>query len=146
MKVLMKRLHPNAKVPTQGSPLSAGYDVYACMDDSLMIFPHCTEKVGIGWAMKPENEEAFYITVNARSGLATKEGLRPANCVGICDADYRGEYMVALHNDSNEVRFVQPNDKIAQILLVPRYIMDFEEVEELDETERGSGGFGHTGN
>ena len=89
--------------------------------------------------------EGFYVGVYARSGLSSKEGLRPANCVGVIDEDYRGEYLVAVHNDSEVTRFVKHGDRIAQILLQKRYDMDFEEVDELDTTGRGEGGFGSTG-
>ena len=81
----------------------------------------------------------------ARSGLATKEGLRPANCSGICDSDYRGEYIIALHNDSDEIRYVEPNERIAQLILMSYVPMTFSLVDELTITERGEGGFGSTG-
>lgn len=83
--------------------------------------------------------------IYARSGLSTKEGLRPANCVGICDEDYRGEYMVALHNDSDTPRIVQDGERIAQLVVHKRYDMEFEEVDALEDTDRGEGGFGSTG-
>ena len=81
----------------------------------------------------------------ARSGIATKQGLRPANCTGVCDSDYRGEYIVAIHNDSDEQQFVHPDERIAQMIVMPYLPVAFNEVEELDETERGAGGFGSTG-
>lgn len=99
--------------------------------------------IGTGLRMAPP--EGFYVGVYARSGLSSKEGLRPANCVGVIDEDYRGEYLVAVHNDSEVTRFVKHGDRIAQILLQKRYDMDFEEVDELDTTGRGDGGFGSTG-
>ena len=89
--------------------------------------------------------EGFFVGVYARSGLSTKEGLRPANCVGVCDEDYTGEYIVAVHNDSDVVRTVKHGDRIAQLILQKRYDMEFDEVEELEETNRGAGGFGSTG-
>ena len=105
--------------------------------------PHQTMLIGTRLRMAPP--EGFYVGVYARSGLSSKEGLRPANCVGIIDEDYRGEYLVAVHNDSEVTRFVKHGDRIAQILLQKRYDMDFEEVDELDTTGRGDGGFGSTG-
>ena len=89
--------------------------------------------------------DGTFAAIFARSGLATKEGLRPANCVGVCDSDYRGNYIVALHNDIDETKLISPGDRIAQMVLLPYIPMLFEEVDELDETERGEGGFGSTG-
>ena len=146
MKVHIKKLYPDAQIPTRGSEKAAAYDVYAYLKDGIseaFIHPHTTSKIGTGIALAPP--ENFFVGVYARSGLSTKEGLRPANCVGVCDEDYRGEYIVALHNDSDVVRSVKHGDRIGQIILQPRYAMDFEEVEELDETNRGAGGFGSTG-
>lgn len=86
-----------------------------------------------------------FAAIYARSGLATKQGLRPANCVGVCDSDYRGEYIVALHNDTDETQTIEPGDRIAQMVLCPYIKMEFTEVEDLDITNRGVGGFGSTG-
>lgn len=141
--VKIKKLKPNAVIPTQGSPYSAGYDLYACIDEPVAIEPHTTEKIGTGLAMELPN--GYFGAIFARSGLATKQGLRPANCVGVCDADYRNEYIVALHNDSDEKRIVEPNERIAQLILMEYTVMDFQEVDELSETVRGQGGFGSTG-
>ena len=144
MKIQIKKLYDNAKLPTRGSDKAAAYDVYACIfGDYVTIAPHATVKIGTGVAMAPP--EGFFVGVYARSGLSTKEGLRPANCTGICDEDYRGEYIVALHNDTNVPRKVYHGDRIAQIILQQRFDMDFEEVSELDKTARGAGGFGSTG-
>ena len=143
MKVFIKRLRDNAKLPTRGSDYAVGWDVYAAIEDKMFIFPHTTMKVGIGFAMQPEDDN-YYLTVNARSGLASSEGLRPANCVGICDWDYTGEYIVAVHNDSDECKFIEPNQKIAQLVLQRKYDIEFEEVDELKTTDRADGGFGHT--
>jgi dUTP pyrophosphatase len=90
----------------------------------------------------PENT---FGAIFARSGLATKKGLRPANCVGVCDSDYRGEYVVALHNDTDEMMSIEPNERIAQLIVMPFIPVNFTVVEELNETERGDGGFGSTG-
>lgn len=141
--VKIKKIRPNAVIPTHGSKYSAGYDLHACIDKPVIIKPHSTEKIGTGLAMELPN--GYFGAIFARSGLATKQGLRPSNCVGVCDSDYRGEYIVALHNDSDEERIVEPNDKIAQLILMEYTIIDFQEVQELSGTNRGDGGFGSTG-
>ena len=141
--VKIKKLKQNAVIPTQGSPYSAGYDLYACIDEPIIIEPHTTEKIGTGLAMELPN--GYFGAIFARSGLATKQGLRPSNCVGVCDADYRNEYIVALHNDSDEQRIVEPNERIAQLILMEYTVMNFQEVDDLSKTERGQGGFGSTG-
>ena len=138
-----KKLNPNAKTPTRGSEYAAGYDLYACVDDTVTINPHQTVKIGTGLSFELPN--GTFAGIFARSGLATKEGLRPANCIGVCDSDYRGEYIVALHNDSEDVRYVNNGDRIAQMILLPYIEMVFNEVSNLTETERGNGGFGSTG-
>ena len=143
MEILVKKLRPQAKLPTRGSAAAAGYDLYACLEESVVIPPHATVPVGTGLSMA--FEEGWFAAVFARSGLAMKKGLRPANCVGVCDADYRGEYIVALHNDSEEPRTVEPGERIAQMILLPCRELDFRETEELPETARGAGGFGSTG-
>lgn len=146
MNIKVKRIYEEAKLPTRGSEKAAAYDVYACLPDKnapVTIMPHQTMLIGTGLRMAPP--EGFYVGVYARSGLSSKEGLRPANCVGVIDEDYRGEYLVAVHNDSEVTRSVRHGDRIAQILLQKRYDMDFEEVDELDTTGRGVGGFGSTG-
>lgn len=146
MNIKVKRICEEAKLPTRGSEKAAAYDVYACLPDEnapVAIMPHQTMLIGTGLRMAPP--EGFYVGVYARSGLSSKEGLRPANCVGVIDEDYRGEYLVAVHNDSEVTRSIRHGDRIAQILLQKRYDMDFEEVDELDTTGRGEGGFGSTG-
>lgn len=146
MNIKVKRICEEAKLPTRGSEKAAAYDVYACLPDEnalVTIMPHQTMLISTGLRMAPP--EGFYVGVYARSGLSSKEGLRPANCVGVIDEDYRGEYLVAVHNDSEVTRSVRHGDRIAQILLQKRYDMDFEEVDELDTTGRGDGGFGSTG-
>jgi dUTP pyrophosphatase len=141
--VNIKRVRPKAIVPSHGSNDAAGYDLYACLDDSVAIRPHQTVLIGTGWAMQFPN--GLVALLYARSGLASKQGLRPANCVGVVDADYRGEYMVALHNDSEEMRIVNHGDRIAQMVLTSYFAMNYVETNELDATERGAGGFGSTG-
>ena len=139
----LKRLKENATVPTYGSAEAAGADLYACLDAPVAIKPHHTVLIGTGWAMKfPVGMVGL---LYARSGLAAKQGLRPANCVGVIDSDYRGEYMVALHNDSEEMKVVKHGDRIAQMVLAPYFAMNFTETAELDATQRGAGGFGSTG-
>ena len=142
-KIRIKKLNENAFIPTRGSQYSAGYDLYACINSQVTILPHTTEKIGTGLAI--EIPEGYFGAIFARSGLATKEGLRPANCVGCCDSDYRGEYIVALHNDTDETKLVMPNERIAQLVIMPYLPVEFEEVTELTDTERGIGGFGSTG-
>ena len=140
----IKRLKENAIVPTAGSEYAAGYDLYACLGTtSIEIPPHSTAMIDIGWAM--EIPEGTFGAIFARSGLASKQGLRPANCVGVIDADYRGPVKVALHNDTNEMQVVVENERIAQLVILPYLVTDFHEVDELDETNRGTGGFGSTG-
>lgn len=144
MKINFKKLNETAHIPTRGSDYAAGYDLYADLLNPVVIPPHETVKIGTGLAFElPENT---FGAIFARSGLAAKQGLRPANCIGVCDADYRGEYIIAVHNDSNVDRTIYPEDRIAQLVLMPFIPMEFEEVEELSETVRGDGGFGSTGN
>lgn len=145
MEIKVKKLFKDSQVPTYGSALSAGMDLYAHLEENemLQIQPHETAKVGTGIAVEPP--VGYFGAVFARSGLATKQGLRPANCVGVCDYDYRGEYIVALHNDSEEERTIANGDRIAQLVFIPYETGDLTVVDELDETERGAGGFGSTG-
>lgn len=141
--VKIQKLRENAVIPTRGSEKAAGYDLYAAILEDVYILPHTTMKIKTGLAMElPDNT---FGAIFARSGLATKQGLRPANCVGVCDSDYRGEYMVALHNDTDTVQVVVPGEKIAQLILLPFLPIEFNMVDELSETERGEGGFGSTG-
>lgn len=141
--VSFKRLNEHAKTPTYGSLDAGCCDLYAAIDRPIAIAPHTTEKIGTGLAF--ELPRGTFAAIFARSGIATKRGLRPANCVGICDSDYRGEYIVALHNDTDFVQYVQPQERIAQMTLLPYIYMNFYEVEELSDTKRGDGGFGSTG-
>lgn len=143
MKINIKKLTATATLPTRGSEYAAGYDLYADIEKDIQIAPHTTVKIGTGLAM--EIPEGYFGAVFARSGLASKEGLRPANCVGVCDSDYRGEYIVALHNDSDEVRTVTPQERIAQLVVMPFLSAEFVEVQSLEDTARGAGGFGSTG-
>lgn len=143
MIVNIKLLNENAKVPTRGSEYSAGYDLYAATTREIDIAPHGTVKVGTGISI--ELPDGTFGAIFARSGLATKKGLRPANCVGVCDSDYRGEYIVALHNDTNEMMTIEPGERIAQLVVMPFINVTFNLVDELMDTKRGDGGFGSTG-
>ena len=143
MKVKLKKLNKNAIIPTYGSPFSAGADLYACIDEDITIKAGETAFIGTGLAM--ELESGYVALVYARSGLACKKGLAPANKVGVIDSDYRGEIKVALHNHSSEERTVSVGERIAQMVVTPYIKCDFEEAQELDSTERGEGGFGSTG-
>ena len=143
MKVRLKRLNENAKIPTYASEFSAGADLYACIDEELVVKAGETVFVKTGLAMELEN--GYVALVYARSGLACKRGLAPANKVGVIDSDYRGEIMVALHNHSSEDQIVGVGERIAQLVVTPYIKCEFEECEELDSTKRGAGGFGSTG-
>lgn len=137
------RLKEGVKVPSRGSSYAAGYDLHACLDNVIEIYPGDTVKIGTGLAIQPP--DGYFGAIFARSGLATKQGLRPSNCVGVCDQDYTGEYIVALHNDSSEVQSIHNGDRIAQLVFLPYVCAEFKEVDKLNETDRGSGGFGSTG-
>lgn len=143
MKIEIKKLNEYAIIPTRGSEQAAGYDLYAAIPAAVTIKPHATEKIGTGLAIAVP--DGYFGAIFARSGLAAKQGLRPANCVGVADSDYRGEYIVAIHNDSEEERVVEPGDRIAQMVVMPYLSVEFEEKYELPVTKRGSGGFGSTG-
>ena len=142
-RVDFKRLNDLAKLPTRGSEWAAGYDLYAATDQVIDIAPHSTVKIGTGLSFALPH--GTFAALFARSGIATKRGLRPANCVGICDSDYRGEYIVAVHNDTDEMQSIEPGERIAQMILLPYFEMDFIEVKDLSDTERGAGGFGGSG-
>lgn len=142
MKIKLLREH--AQTPSYGSPEAAGADLYACLDTyDILIKPHTTVMVPTGLAM--EIPLGYFGGIYARSGLASKRALRPANCVGVVDSDYRGEVMVALHNDSDVPQVINDGERIAQLVLHRIIQVDFSIVDELDETERGEGGFGSTG-
>ena len=141
MEIKIKQLNKDSVIPTRGSEYAAGYDLYN--HEGATSKPHETAKIGTGVAIQPPKDT--FGAVFARSGLAAKQGLRPANCVGVCDYDYTGEYIVALHNDSNEERVIEKGERIGQVVFIPYVNVTFKEVEELDATERGDGGFGSTG-
>ena len=141
--VSVKKVRPAAKLPTYGSQNAAGADLYACLEQEVTIAPGATYLVPTGIAMAIP--EGFVGLIYARSGLSVKQGLAPANKVGVIDADYRGEILVALYNQSAETRTVAPGDRIAQMVIAPYLTAEFSEAEELSDTERGAGGFGSTG-
>ena len=147
MNIKVKKLNDKAKLPTRGSDQAAGYDLYSCFPDDwgerLVIQPNETVKINTGLSM--ELPEGYFGAIFARSGLAIKQGLRLQNSVAVIDSDYRGEYIVALHNDSDFEQRIYDGDRIAQLVLLPYQQMEFKEVEELSDTDRGSGGFGSTG-
>ncbi|HCO61971.1 MAG TPA: dUTP diphosphatase [Clostridiales bacterium] len=141
--VSIKRLDSRAKLPVYSSEQAAGADLYALCDQSVDIAPGETALIRTGLALAIP--QGYVGLVYARSGLATKQGLAPANKVGVIDSDYRGELMVALYNQSGQVRTVSCGDRIAQLVITPYLTAQFEEREALDDTQRGAGGFGSTG-
>ena len=142
VKLRIKKLNEKAVIPTYGTEYSAGADLYA-VGEKYEIEPHKTVLVKTGISM--EIPEGYAGLIFARSGMASKRGLAPANKVGVIDADYRGEIMVALHNHSDVKQIVEEGERVAQISIVPFLKVEFEECEELSETVRGAGGFGSTG-
>ena len=144
MNVKVKILNEFATIPTKGSRWAAGHDLYAAIPDgSISIAPHETKKIGTGIAM--EIPVTTFGAIFARSGLATRKGLRPGNCVGVIDSDYRGEIIVGIHNDTDNARTINHGDRIAQIVILPYMVCEMETVDELSDTDRGAGGFGSTG-
>ena len=143
MKVKIKKLNENAIVPTYGTEYSAGADLYALLDSSVEIAPRETTFIHTGISV--EIPEGYCGLIFARSSMGAKRGLAPANKVGVIDADYRGEIMVALHNHSEISATVEPFERIAQLAIVPFLKAEFEESDELSDTVRGTGGFGSTG-
>lgn len=138
-----KKLRPDAILPTYGSADAAGADLYACLQEEIIIAPGMTAFVPTGLSMELPKGTAGLIY--ARSGLACKRGLAPANKVGVIDSDYRGEFIVALYNHSDKPQNILPGERIAQLVITPVLTPGFTEVEELSDTDRGSGGFGSTG-
>ncbi len=142
-KVEIKKVKENAKIPTYGTINAAGADLYACIEEEMIFAPHETKLVPTGLSLAIP--EGYAGLIYARSGLASKRHLAPANKVGVVDSDYRGEVLVALHNHSNEEQKIEAYERIAQFIITPYLKAEFEEVEELEESERGSSGFGSTG-
>ena len=140
----IKKLRENAVIPKRATAGSAGMDLYACIDEAVTVQPHECVKfpTGIAIALPSADYGAF---IFARSGLSVKHGLAPANCVGVVDSDYRGEVIVGLVNQFEEPYTVEPGERIAQLVIMPVSLMEPQEAEELDSTERGAGGFGSSG-
>lgn len=139
----VKRLHPDAKLPTYGSEQAAGADLYACLEEPVTIEPGKTVPIPTGIAL--EVPVGCAGLVYARSGMACKRGLAPANKVGVIDSDYRGQVLVMLHNHGTEAQTIAPGDRVAQLVITPVITPPYEAVDELDDTARGEGGFGSTG-
>ena len=143
MKINIKKLNENAIIPTYGSQFSAGADLYACEESDVVIGAGETKLIHTGLAL--EIPAGLVGLIYARSGLASKRGLAPANKVGVIDSDYRGEVMTALHNHGKESQVIEPGERIAQMVIAPYVTASFILSDELDSTERGEGGFGSTG-
>ena len=145
MSVLkIKKLNENARVPLRATEGSAGMDLYACIGEDVMIPPHEIRLIPTGIAIELESP-AYVAYIYARSGLAIKHGIAPANCVGVIDSDYRGEVRVGLVNQTDECFTVKPGERIAQMVIAPVILPEIQVVDELSDTERGAGGFGSTG-
>lgn len=145
INVKIKKLYDNTQMPTKADDGSAGMDLYAHLNNDYMrvIKPHTTEMISVGFAMETPNNT--YGAIFARSGLSSKKGLRPANCVGVVDSTYRGEVFVALHNDTDKVQQIANGDRIAQMIIMEYPTVGIIETDHLSETKRGDGGFGHSG-
>ena len=143
MKVLLKKLKENALLPVRGSAFAAGYDLCACIENPMLVAPHETVKIGTG--ISAAIPVGWFGAVFARSGLAIKHGIGLLNSVGVIDSDYRGEIKVGVINQINEPYTIEPGERIAQLVVMPVCPVDTVEVESLDETARGEGGFGSTG-
>ena len=142
-QIAVKKLREGAILPTFGSPEAAGADLYACLEQDVTIAPGETAFIPTGLAM--ELPRGYAGLIYARSGLACKRGLAPANKVGVVDCDYRGEFVVALHNHGAQAQTISTGERIAQLVVTPVLIPEYIEVESLSETQRGAGGFGSTG-
>lgn len=141
--IAVKKLRPGAKLPSFGSQQAAGADLYACLEEPVDILPGQTKFIPTGLAM--EIPVGYAGLIYARSGLACKQDLAPANKVGVVDSDYRGEFMIALHNHGSIARTVEHGERVAQLVVTPVLIPQYVEAEELTDTDRGIGGFGSTG-
>lgn len=145
MSVLkVKKLRENARMPFRATEGSAGMDLYACIGEPVLIAPHEIQLIPTGIAIALESPD-YVAYIFARSGLAIKHGIAPANCVGVIDSDYRGEVCVGLVNQTEKAFTVNPGERIAQMVISPVVLPVIEEVDELGETDRGAGGFGSTG-
>lgn len=145
MELKVKRLRDNAVLPQRMTAQSAGYDLSACLKGPLTIGAGQTAKVPTGIAVQLTADSGYVLLAYARSSLASKHGLAPANCVGVIDLDYRGEIFIALHNSSDKPYTITDGERIAQLVVTPVITPEVTESDELSDTERGSGGFGSTG-
>lgn len=145
MKLKIKRMREGAVIPQRMTEGSAGLDLAACLSEPITIEAGCTEKVPTGIAVQLDAGEGYVLLTYARSSLATKQGLAPANCVGVIDLDYRGEIFIPLHNSSTVPQTISHGERIAQLIVTPVVLPEVAEADELDETVRGEGGFGSTG-
>ncbi len=145
MELKVKRLRDNAVLPQRMTAQSAGYDLSACLEGPLTIEAGQTAKVPTGIAVQLTADSGYVLLAYARSSLASKHGLAPANCVGVIDLDYRGEIFIALHNSSDKPYTITDGERIAQLVVTPVITPEVTESDELSDTERGSGGFGSTG-
>lgn len=142
-KVKIKKLKETAKIPTYGTDNAAGTDLYACIEENMVFAPHETKMVPTGLSF--ELPVGYAGLIYARSGLASKRDLAPANKVGVVDSDYRGEVMIVMHNHGEKEQIIEPNERIAQFIITPYLKADFVEVDYLEDSERGNCGFGSTG-
>ena len=143
MNVKVKKLYPNASLPRYGTEFSAGADLFACLDEPVTLQPNETKMISLGIAA--ELPVGYAGLIFARSGLASKRDLAPANKVGVVDCDYRGEWFVPMHNHGLKPQIIEPGERIAQMIITPYLTAQFTEAENLSDTVRGSGGFGSTG-
>ena len=144
MKINIKKLREDAIIPTKGTTKSAGLDLYALLEDPKKVIPSGkTVKINTGLAV--EIPDGYFAGIFARSGIATKRGLRPANCVGVIDSDYRGEIIIAIRNDSDIDEEILNKERVAQMVIMPYLDVEFNEVDDLSSSDRDHGGFGSTG-
>lgn len=143
MRIPVKKLRENARMPAFGSAAAAGADLYACLEESVTVEPGKTIFIPTGLSMAIP--DGYVGLIYARSGLACKRGLAPANKVGVIDSDYRGEFLVALYNHGCEAQRIEHGERIAQLVITPVVMPEYWEANTLDETDRGTGGFGSTG-
>ena len=139
----IKKLTETAKIPTRATEGSVGYDLFVDVDSKVIIKPHETVMLPSNIAM--EIPKGYFGAIYARSGLSTKQGLRPATCVSVIDSDYRGGVGLPIHNDTDEERIINPYERVAQLVIQEAYTPEIEVVDELSETDRGSDGFGSSG-
>ncbi len=144
MEMNIKKLHDDSIIPTKGTEESAGYDLYAYLDeDKLAINPGETKMINIGISI--EIPKGYFAGIFARSGIASKRNLRPANCTGVIDSDYRGEVKVPIYNDSSEVQYIENKERVAQMIILPYLDVTFNIKDNLSESNRSNDGFGSTG-